>query len=103
MEIYKPIDATGCPLAIGDLVRVIGVPDLSGMHPDAGSESLPVFRHIVGRYYRIAEFDEYGCAWLRFRIRAGRSKGWHAVAMEPYLLRKRRARTAQSADPGERD
>jgi hypothetical protein len=36
---YPPIDATGEPLAIGDIVRVVGVPDLSGMQSDGRAES----------------------------------------------------------------
>ena len=95
MTPYPPIDATGEPLAIGDTVRVVGVPDLSGMHPDGRAESQPVFEHLVGRYYRIHEFDEYGHAWLRLRIRRGACAGYHGVAVEPHLLRKRRGRTGK--------
>jgi hypothetical protein len=85
-------DVTGNPIKIGDVVRVIGVPDLSGMSADCRAESLPVFRHLVGTYKRVEEFDEFGIAWLRFRIRNGPHSGWHSVAIEPYLLRIRTSR-----------
>jgi hypothetical protein len=92
MKPYPRTDVTGAVLTVGDQVRVVGIPDLSGMHPEAQAESVPVFRHLVGRYYRIREFDEYGHAWLWLRIRGGEHVGYHGVAVEPCLLRKRRAR-----------
>ena len=86
----KPLarnDVTGRPIKVGDVVRIIGVPDLSGMSPDCQAESAPVFRHLVGTYKRVEEFDEFGHAWLRFTIRSGPQAGWHSVAIEPCLLR----------------
>jgi hypothetical protein len=85
-------DASGATLRVGNVVRVVGVPDLSGMAPECLAESLPVFRHLLGKYKRIDEFDEYGHAWLTFRIRKGPHAGLHWVAIEPWLLRLRRAR-----------
>jgi hypothetical protein len=85
-------DVTGKPIRIGDVVRVIGVPDLSGMSADCQADSLPVFQHLVGTYRRVEEFDEYGHAWLAFKIRNGPHSGYHSVAIEPYLLRIRIAR-----------
>jgi hypothetical protein len=85
-------DVTGKPIRIGDVVRIIGVPDLSGMSADCRDESLPVFRHLVGTYKRVEEFDEFGHAWLRFTIRNGPHSGSHSVAIEPYLLRIRAAK-----------
>jgi hypothetical protein len=87
-----PIDGTGRKLKPGDEVRVVGVPDLSGMAPASRRESLPVFRRLVGTYRRIAGFDRYGNVELCFRIREGRHRGLHWVAIEPYLLRRRRRR-----------
>jgi hypothetical protein len=92
MKIHEPKDVTGSRLAAGDVVRVVGLSEVEGLAPDCVDESLPVFEHIIGRYYRIESFDEYGFAWLRFRIRGGPHAGMHGVAIEPYLLRKRRAR-----------
>jgi hypothetical protein len=62
-------DVTGKPIRIGDVVRVIDVPDLSGMSAHCRAESLPVFQHLVGTYKRAQEFDEFGNVWLRFTIR----------------------------------
>lgn len=85
-------DASGATLRVGDVVRVVGVPDLSGMAPECQAESLPVFRHLVGKYKRVTEFDEYGLAWLMFRIRRGPHAGLHTVGIEPWLLKLRRVR-----------
>jgi hypothetical protein len=62
------------------------------MSPDCLAESLPVFRYLVGKYKRVIEFDEHGLAWLSFRIRMGPQAGLHWVGIEPWLLRRRRAR-----------
>ncbi len=84
-------DVTGQRLKVGDIVRVVGVPDLSGMAVECQAESLPVFKHLVGKYKRIREFDEYGHAGLWFRILKGPHAGIHWVALEPYFLRRRRS------------
>ena len=84
-------DVTGRPIRVGDIVRIIGVPDLSGMSAECRAESLPVFKHLLGTYKRVEEFDEYGFAWLRFKIRKGSSAGYHMVGIEPYFLRVRRS------------
>ena len=85
-------DVTGQRIRVGDIVRIIGVPDLSGMSKEGRAESMPVFKHLVGKYKRVEEFDEWGMAWLRFRIRRGASAGYHMVGIEPYLLRVRRSK-----------
>jgi hypothetical protein len=79
-------------LRVGDIVRVIGLPDLAGWTADGVRCSRPVFRHIVGTYRRIADFDEYGHAELRVRIRQGGSRGFHQLWIEPWLLAKRKRR-----------
>jgi hypothetical protein len=83
-------DVSGERLKVGDIVRVVGVPDLTGRSADCLAESLPVFQHLVGKYKRITEFDEWGQAWLRFKIRKGPHAGYHSVGIEPYLLKVRR-------------
>ena len=83
-------DVTGERIRIGDIVRVIGLPDLSGMSDECRAESRPVFKHLLGTYKRVEEFDEFGQAWLRFKIRNGPHAGYHSVGIEPYLLRVRR-------------
>lgn len=83
-------DVLGTPIRVGDVVRIVGVPDLSGMSAACRAESLPVFEHLVGTYKRIEEFDEYNNAWLRFKIRKGPSAGYHMVGIEPYLLKLHR-------------
>lgn len=88
MRRHKATDADGKALKPGDRVRVLGAPDLSGMRPRARAESAPVFAHLVGTVKRIAGFDELGNAELVFRIRSGKHRGLHAVAIEPFLLRR---------------
>ena len=51
-----------------------------------------VFSYLVGKYKRITEFDDRNEAGIWFRIRRGRDSGIHWVSIEPFLLRKRRAR-----------
>lgn len=70
-------------------MRILTVPDLSGMAPEAIRESRPVFQHLVGRHKRVAGFGRYGHAELAFIIRRGRHRGHHAVWIEPYLLKVR--------------
>jgi hypothetical protein len=87
-------DHEGVLLRVNDRVRILGEPPLAGMSPEARSETQPVFKHLVGTYRRISEFDEYGHARLHFRISRGRHRGYHTVWIEPCLLRKwRRRRT----------
>ena len=83
-------DVTGQRLKVGDIVRVVGLSDVSGISEPYRAESLRVFQHLVGEYKRIRNFDEWGLAWLSFTIRKGPSAGSHSVGIEPYLLRLRR-------------
>jgi len=89
---HKPIDATGKQIQVGDTVRVVGVPDLSGMAQNYRHESLPVFKYLVGKCKKVEELDRFGCAWLSFTIRKGKHRGIHSVTIEPFLLRVRRPR-----------
>ena len=89
-------DAEGTRIKVGDVVRIVGVPDLDGMSAECRAESLPVFEHLVGKYKRVEEFDEFGQAWLRFKILKGPHAGYHSVGIEPQLLKLRRT---QQNDP----
>ncbi len=86
----EPIDATGTRIKIGDIVRIIGIPDLSSMALKERSESLPVFEYLVGKYKTVREFNQFGLVELQFSIAKGAKRGWHSVAIEPNLLRVRR-------------
>ena len=89
---YEPLDATGRKIRIGDVVRIVGVPDLTGMSQENLKETRPVFEYLVGKYKRVREFDDQGCIWIYFRIMKGPHGGMHGVGIEPFLLRVRRAR-----------
>ena len=89
-------DREGNSIQPGDVVRVVGVPDLTGMHPDARSLSSPVFHYLVGKYKRIVDFDRHGHAQLSFRIPSGPYRGLHSVWIEPSLLRLRGAARSQA-------
>jgi hypothetical protein len=84
--VYPRKDRNGRPLHAGDVVRIVGAPDLSSMSARARAKSAPVFAHLVGTYKRIASFDRFGHAQLNFSIARGPSKGWHGVSIEPFLL-----------------
>ena len=94
MKVLQHRDVTGARIRVGDIVRIIGAPDLAGMSPESRAESRPVFEYLIGKYKRVAEFDEWGMAWLTFKIRQGPHAGYHSVGIEPYLLRVRRGRTS---------
>ena len=83
---HAKIDATGQRLRKGDVVRVIGVPDLSLMDKSGHTECEPVFAHLVGTYKRVDAFDAYGCAELNFLIRNGKHRARAAVRRrQPFL------------------
>lgn len=101
MKPHAPLDRNGAPILVGDLVRIVGVPDLAGMSQEGLAESLPVFQHLVGKYKRVRGFDAYGCAELCFVMRHGDGeRGWHSVWIEPFLLHvpQRRTRPADAHD-----
>ena len=54
-ERYARRDVDGNPLRIGDIVRIIGVPEFRGKWPRSTKR---VFRYLVGKYKTIDEFDE---------------------------------------------
>ena len=81
-------DCNGCPLKIGDEVRVCAIPNLRGMSKQTLEESKPVFRYAVGKTFTINQLDNYGCASIDFFIPFGNHKGWHALYIETYLLKK---------------
>ncbi|HJU40956.1 MAG TPA: hypothetical protein VJ724_15395 [Tahibacter sp.] len=93
MNRLPPLDDRGNKMRIGDLVRVMGIPDFEHWTPAQRRFSLGVFRHIRGTCKRISSFDRHGYAEIFFIIRGGANRGIHSVAMEPYLLRVQRKRT----------
>lgn len=87
MKPHKPFDRNGVPIKVGDIVRIVGVPDLTGMPPGGISESLPVFEYLVGKCKRVHSFNEFGCAELSFAMQnANGERSYHSVWVEPYLL-----------------
>jgi hypothetical protein len=89
-------DRDGNGLRVGDVVRVLGVPDLAGMAAEARRETEPVFRSVVGTYKRVAGFQDVSdtetLVELAFRIRRDGQWQRHIVWIEPALLRKKRSR-----------
>jgi hypothetical protein len=81
-------DVDGQTVRKGDVVRVLGIPDLSGMRDPYRRETQAVFKHIVGTRKKVEEFDQFGCAILVFGISSGPHAGSHSVAIEPHLIRK---------------
>lgn len=89
---YPPVDRDGNTIRVGDTVRVVGVPELSGMAASVRGYSLGVYRHLLGKYKVVKAFDETGEICLRFGIREGAYAGWHSVTIEPFLLRVRKSK-----------
>ena len=81
-------DADGQTVRKGDVVRVLGIPDLSGMRDPYRRETEAVFKHILGTRKKVEDFDQFGCAILVFGIASGPHAGSHSVAIEPHLIRK---------------
>jgi hypothetical protein len=81
-------DVDGQTVRKGDLVRVLGIPDLSGMGDPYRQETEAVFKHILGTRRKVEGFDQFGCAILVFGISSGPHAGSHSVAIEPHLIRK---------------
>jgi hypothetical protein len=81
-------DVDGQTVRKGNIVRVLGIPDLSGMRDPYRRETEAVFRHILGSRKKVEGFDQFGCAILVFGIRSGPHAGSHSVAIEPHLIRK---------------
>ena len=83
-------DARGDTIRIGDRVRIIGTPDLSGMSPSAKRESERVFQHLIGTYKRVEKIDDLGNVVITFKIRRKMKMERHWVGLEPFLIQKRR-------------
>lgn len=92
-----PVDVAGRRIKVGDVVRVVGVPDLGSMGEKQRSESRPVFEYLLGKYKPVKGFNQFGLVELVFQIPAGHMSGWHSVAIEPNLLQVRRARERRRA------
>jgi hypothetical protein len=82
---HRRTDSVGT-LSVGDLVRIVGLPGLSTMAATARRESVPVFRHLNGKYKKIVKFNKHGMAEIEFRILKRRYSGLHTVWLETALL-----------------
>lgn len=103
MKLHDPLDRNGLLIKVGSLVRITGIPDLSGMSPDCIAESLPIFQRLVGKYKRVRGFDEYGCAEFSFVMRKPNGEnGWHTVWIEPFLLHVPQRKPAPAAQAASR-
>jgi hypothetical protein len=90
---FEPNDARGKRIRKDGRVRVVGLPDFSGIRDAAARrETTAVFKHVQGRVLKVRGFDQYGFAELFFKIRAGRNAGWHGIAIEPNLLLVQKSR-----------
>ena len=71
-------------------MRIIGVPDLSGIDPESLKEVQPAFEYLVGKYKKVYGFDEYGHVEFVFKVLKW-NDGIHTVWIEPYLLKIKRS------------
>lgn len=86
---YPKIDCAGRALRAGDVVRIIGIPDLSDMAVRPRNETRRVFEYLKGKYKRIKGFNLYGHAEIEFRIFKATPRNIHTVWIEPWLVRKK--------------
>src|SRR5690349_4581037 len=83
----EPKDRRGKTIRKGHMVRVVGMPDLTGIRDRPGRlKAEAAFRHTQGRCYKVQGFSRYGFVDLFFKIRAGRNAGWNGIAIEPEFL-----------------
>lgn len=88
-----PKDARGRTIRKGSRVRIVGVPDLSGIRDHRQRRIVEaVFQHLQGQCKKVRGFSRYGFAEIFFKIRDGRLAGWHGVEIEPRLLLAQRRR-----------
>ncbi len=80
------------PLEIGDIVKVCGIPDLSGIYKEGRDKTTRVFKYAMGRDFEIEGLDDWNCAELHFYIPLGPSEGWQGIVVEPFLLKKLNAK-----------
>jgi hypothetical protein len=80
---YAPLDDAGRDLRVGDWVRLVKLPDLTGMPP----ETHDVFARALGKTFRIEWFDRHGLAHLDLTKKVARL---HSVFVEPFLLHRTR-------------
>ena len=86
---HKLIDKNRIPIRINDIVKVIGIPDLSGMSKECIKESLPIFKYLCGKTKKVTGIDKQnGLIELSFRILKGKNKGLHSIFIEAFLLEK---------------
>lgn len=83
-------DIDGRLVRVGDAVRVVGLPDLSGMADDCRKESEPIFQQLVGKSKKISDFNELGMAELTFKVKCEGKWERHTVWIESSLLRLKR-------------
>jgi hypothetical protein len=86
------LDHTGAVVKPGDRVRIVAVPDVTGMRSPHHEEAASVFAHIKGTVKRVHEIDDHGNAVLVFFIRSGKHAGYHSVGIEGEHVRKSRHR-----------
>ena len=81
-------DSKGNKLKVGDKVRILALPELTGMTPDSLAETLPVFKRAIGTYRRIHAFSRHGLIELKLRIKETNGWGTHFIFIEPSLVAK---------------
>ena len=83
------IDIKGNKLKVDDIVKIIGIPNLTGMSKECKNETLSIFEYVFGKTKKITAIDEHNeLIELSFRILKGKSKGFHSIYIEPFLLEK---------------
>jgi hypothetical protein len=89
----KPIDARGQRIRTGDIVRVIGVPDLNTMDKSARLESEPAFLHLRGTCKQVQGFNPYGFAVYSFAFVLALTRGHTSFpsSLRCYSVRSKRS------------
>ena len=89
-----PKDARGRLIRKGSRVRIVGMPDVSGIRDRRARRHVAcVFQHLQGQIKKVRGFSRYGFAEISFKLRRrGPLGGWHGIEIEPKLLLAQRGR-----------
>ena len=84
MFYLAPKAARGCLIRKGGRVRIVGMPDLSGVRsPSAGEASQLCFNTSRGSVRRFEASAGMAFVEISFKIRCRRLAGWHYIDIEP--------------------
>ena len=81
-------DKSGLRIRRGDIVRIVGKPDLSHFAPTTRKEMLPVFEYLIGKRRKVLSIDDNARVEFMVRLRRGVRSEYHWIWLEGELLKR---------------